>query len=53
MKIYQTCVGCAQCATFCKTDAIKVKGKAQITDACIECGVCARYCPMKAIEASI
>ncbi|HJH31925.1 MAG TPA: ferredoxin [Methanosarcinaceae archaeon] len=53
MRINQDCVGCGQCVTFCETDAIKVKGKANITDACIECGVCAKYCPVKAIEVPV
>jgi len=52
MKINLNCVGCAQCAAFCENDAIRVKGKAEMTDACIECGVCAAYCPTKAIKGS-
>jgi len=50
MKIHDNCVGCAQCTSFCKQEAIEVKGKAQITAACVECGICASYCPVKAIE---
>ncbi|HJH28871.1 MAG TPA: ferredoxin [Methanosarcinaceae archaeon] len=53
MRINNDCVGCSQCVAFCKTDAIRVKGKAHITDACIDCRVCVSYCPMKAIEVSL
>jgi NAD-dependent dihydropyrimidine dehydrogenase PreA subunit len=50
MKINNNCVGCGQCASFCKKGAIEVKGKARATDACVDCGVCVLYCPVKAIE---
>ncbi|WP_292388634.1 4Fe-4S binding protein [Methanosarcina sp. UBA5] len=50
MKINDNCVGCGQCASFCKKGAIEVKGKALATDACVDCGVCVLYCPVKAIE---
>jgi MinD superfamily P-loop ATPase len=50
MKVNENCVGCGQCATFCKFDAILVKGSAIIGEKCVECGVCAAYCPVKAIE---
>jgi NAD-dependent dihydropyrimidine dehydrogenase PreA subunit len=50
MKINENCVGCGQCTSFCKQEAIEVKGKAKITAACVECGICALYCPVKAIE---
>lgn len=50
MKINDNCVGCGQCASFCKKGAIDVKGRARATDACVECGICIPYCPVKAIE---
>ncbi|WP_406656676.1 4Fe-4S binding protein [Methanolobus sp. ZRKC2] len=50
MKINDHCVGCGQCAAFCKFDAIVVKGRASMNDSCTECGICAAYCPLKAIE---
>lgn len=50
MKINDNCVGCGQCTSFCKQEAIEVKGKAKITAACVECGICSLYCPVKAIE---
>lgn len=53
MKINDNCVGCAQCISFCKQEAIEVKGRAKINAACVECGVCALYCPVKAIEVPV
>jgi NAD-dependent dihydropyrimidine dehydrogenase PreA subunit len=53
MKINDNCVGCGQCASFCKKGAIEILGKARTTDACIECGICAPYCPVKAIEVQV
>jgi MinD superfamily P-loop ATPase len=50
MKVNENCVGCGQCATFCKFDAIVVRGRANMSERCIECGVCAAYCPVNAIE---
>jgi NAD-dependent dihydropyrimidine dehydrogenase PreA subunit len=50
MKVNDNCVGCGQCASFCKKEAILVKGKALPTAACVECGICVLYCPVKAIE---
>jgi NAD-dependent dihydropyrimidine dehydrogenase PreA subunit len=50
MKINDNCVGCGQCASFCKKGAIEVWGRARSTDACVECGICIPYCPVKAIE---
>lgn len=50
MKTNDNCVGCGQCASFCKKGAIEVKGRARATDACVECGMCIPYCPVKAIE---
>jgi NAD-dependent dihydropyrimidine dehydrogenase PreA subunit len=53
MKTNDNCVGCGQCASFCKKEAIEVKGKARATDACIDCGICVTYCPVKAIEVPV
>lgn len=53
MRVNENCVGCGQCAAFCKKNAIEVLGKARITDACVECGICASYCPVKAIEVEL
>jgi NAD-dependent dihydropyrimidine dehydrogenase PreA subunit len=53
VKIKDNCVGCGQCASFCKKEAIEVKGKAKTTAACIECEICVLYCPVKAIEGSV
>ena len=53
MKINDDCVGCAQCVSFCRQEAIEVKGRARINAACVECGVCALYCPVKAIEVPV
>ncbi|WP_292486128.1 4Fe-4S binding protein [Methanohalobium sp.] len=50
MKINDNCVGCGQCATFCKNDAIQVWGKAKITQDCTNCKICTYYCPLNAIE---
>ena len=50
MKVNENCVGCGQCATFCKFDAIVVRGRASMSERCIECGICAAYCPVNAIE---
>jgi len=50
MKINDNCVGCGQCASFCKKGAIEIRGRARATDACVECGMCIPYCPVKAIE---
>lgn len=50
MKVNDRCVGCGQCATFCKFDAIVVRVKASMGDSCTGCGICAAYCPVKAIE---
>jgi NAD-dependent dihydropyrimidine dehydrogenase PreA subunit len=50
MKVNNNCVGCGQCATFCKIDAIVVNAKAKMSEKCIDCGFCIAYCPVKAIE---
>jgi MinD superfamily P-loop ATPase len=50
MKINDKCVGCGQCAAFCKNDAIQVWGKAKITQNCTNCKICSYYCPLNAIE---
>ncbi|WP_094227800.1 4Fe-4S binding protein [Methanolobus psychrotolerans] len=51
MKVNNNCVGCGQCAAFCKFGAIVVRGKAIMTSSCVECRLCIAYCPVKAIEA--
>jgi ferredoxin len=50
MKVNNNCVGCGQCAAFCKFGAIDIRGKASFNSACIQCRACAAYCPVKAIE---
>ncbi|SES65399.1 [Fe-Fe] hydrogenase large subunit C-terminal domain-containing protein [Anaerobranca gottschalkii] len=43
------CNGCTRCVKVCPTEAIRVKGKAEIIDVrCIDCGECIRICPQHA-----
>ena len=47
------CIGCSQCMTVCRFDAIQMTddGKCAINEyACEGCGVCAYTCPMRAIS---
>ncbi len=47
------CIGCSQCMTVCRFDAISMTddGKCAINEyACEGCGVCAHTCPMRAIS---
>ena len=47
------CIGCSQCMTVCRFDAIHMtpEGKCAVNEyACEGCGVCAYTCPMRAIE---
>jgi MinD superfamily P-loop ATPase len=53
----QDCLGCGECLSLCRFDAVKRKngpdGKAVYTidpASCEGCGVCVRFCPPKAID---
>ncbi len=50
MRVNENCVGCGQCVSFCRFDAIEVRGRASMNGKCVECGICTAYCPVKAIE---
>ncbi|MBN2464542.1 ATP-binding protein [candidate division WOR-3 bacterium] len=58
------CIGCGLCVTYCRFDAVQVRGRGaggegRRTDeetffvdpvACEGCGVCVRFCPVQAID---
>jgi len=60
----QDCIRCGLCATYCRFDAVKVRGRGAMDEgrgtgeetfsvdpvACEGCGVCVRFCPVQAID---
>jgi uncharacterized Fe-S center protein len=43
------CTSCGRCLSFCASDAIDIKPKAEINDKCTGCAMCISVCPEGAI----
>jgi len=45
------CTGCGLCALVCPSEALKVRGRAELLpERCTGCLVCVKWCPVDALR---